>query len=922
MKAHRIMAAVLVAVITFFVCTTVQAQDAKPVQRPILRSQSFWRVRIWSAPWFTLLKNGELEPEPRDIPAPEGWAAPDFDDEAWVRVPGPFFPSHYNAGWIGWGGNDDINTALICVRGRFSVSDPKAVESVKLTVRYRGGAVAWLNGKEIGRSNMPEGEIQPNTPALAYPDEAFVVPGGGRAISGGFGDPKKYRDRINKRFRSLSVTIEPAMLRKGANVLALEFHRAPYNEIATKKKKKGGRVLKGGRGVRPYGDWWSTVAMLSADLRAAGSGIVPNVTRAPGFQVWNADPLLLIYDTDYGDAGVDPSPVRIVAARNGRHSGVLVTGCDKPITGLKGEISDLVSENGETIPASAVEIRYQLPGRVDSSAASRLPGGYSRHNFTSINWLDALSPEAPEVVKVRKKKLRGKQNVVFGAVCPVWFTVHVPEECKPGLYTGECAISASDVDPVKVPLKLEVCGWTLPPPNEFRTACGFHQSPESVAMYYDVPFWSDKHFKLLGESYRWLGSIGCYTLFAHLIERTNLGNAQSIVRWKRKNGAAADSTPQTPESGKKDEPQDTKKKKEQLPKVTLETHEPGFTALDRYLDTALDHLIDPPVICLYAWDNYCGTYYSGGAKSSHNVKPSPARVTELLADGTVRSALGPNYRDVDKAAAFWKPVGEHVCEYLKKRGLEKSLMIGLAHDSWPGKYVVDTWRKVLPESPWCFEGHPRCGGMYGVPVEWNCTVWGASWKPRGVKHGWMHKKMQNHFDRDNWRLDAQSQLLSHGHLVGEKNITGNQRGFGRMSADFWPVLKNSHGRIGRGFRTRSISARYPGSGWGACNLRQNPFLKPGQNGALSTGRLEMIRDGLQECEARIFIESALLSEDNRKKFGKEFVNRCRKLLNLRRSLIHRSKGIKGAIVFLGSGRQERVKKLYSLAGEIAQKIKE
>jgi len=881
--------------------------------RRILRSQSFWRVRIWGSPWVTWLKSGKFETPPRELDAPEGWAAPGFDDEAWVRAPGPFFTCRHNAGWIGCSTNNSTGTALILARGRFSVTDPKAVGALKLSVSYRGGAVAYLNGKEIGRGDMPDGKIEPHTTAKPYPDEAFVVPGGSRAISAGFGDPKKYMDRIKKRWRSMSVEIKPELLRKGINVLALEFHRAPYNEVATylgkRGRDKGKRKLKTGRGVRPYNDWWSTVAMLGVDLRATGGGVVSNVTRGKGFQVWNADPLLLTYDTDYGDAGAPPSPVRVVGARGGRHSGVLVTGCDKPVSGLNATVSDLVADKGGAkIPASAVEIRYQLPAhRVDKTAYSRLPGGCFFRIYTNVNAMDALAPEAPKTVKVRTKKLSGKQNVVFGAVCPVWLTVHVPMDAAAGKYSGECTITASGVKAVKVPVKLEVCDWTIPPAHKWRTAVGFHQSPESVAMHYKVPFWSDEHFKLLGESYRWLGSISCDTLFVHLVERTNLGNAESIVRWKRRKSAG----PAPATDGEK------------LPKVTLETHEPDFTAVDRYLDTALKHLVDPPVICLYAWDNYCGTMYHGGAGSSHNVKPKPARVTELLPGGKTRSAEGPNYKNVAEAAAFWKPVGEHIRAYLQKRKLEKSLMIGLSHDSWAAKFVVDTWKKVLPASPWCFEGHPRPGHHYGVPVQWCCTVWGATWKvPRGKIGGWQLEKIQCHFDRDNWRLDAQSQLLSHGHLVGEKNISGGQRGFGRMSADLWPVIAhNPNGSIhvtkSRG--KFSLSSRYPESGWGACDLRQNPFLKPGPKGALSTGRLEMIRDGLQECEARIFIESALFDAAARARLGSDLEKRCRSLLGLRRSLAHQANGVMGAILFLGSGRQERVRKLYQLAGEVAGK---
>jgi hypothetical protein len=81
----------------------------------------------------------------------------------------------------------------------------------------------------------------------------------------------------------------------------------------------------------------------------------------------------------------------------------------------------------------------------------------------------------------------------------------------------------------------------------------------------------------------------------------------------------------------------------------------------------------------------------------------------------------------------------------------------------------------------------------------------------------------------------------------------------------------------------------------------------------------MIRDGLQECEARIFIEAALFDAAARAKLGSGLEKRCRSLLRLRRSMAHQAAGVMGAIIFLGSGRQDRVRELYQLAGEVAKK---
>jgi Glycoside hydrolase 123, catalytic domain/Glycoside hydrolase 123, N-terminal domain len=860
--------------------------------RTVLNAHSFWRVHVQAAEPI-LRVGGKLRPEKTGLkPLAAAWNASEFDDSSWVRVPGPFFAGKYMAGFVGYE-KSSVRLALICLRGRFQVTDPSAVKQMTLDLSFRGGAVVYLNGVEVARKHLPKGKVDPSALADDYPKEAYIK-ANGKIISWGFSDPEKNADRLALRSRKVTgVRIPTKLLRKGANVLAVELHRAPYHEAALSKK---GRLF-GHSGHRSFDNAWTTVGLTDLVLKAEGGGVRPNITRPAGFQVWNADALLVIYDTDYGDAGLAPRAVKIVGARNGRYSGVLVAGSDKPIEGLKASVSDLIAkESGGRIGSSAVQIRYQKPGGGAPHASLRLPGGDPR--ITRVTCMDALSPVSPEKVLVRAKKLRGKQNVVFGAVCPVWLTVQVPKECKPGRYQGTCTIKASGAKTVTVPVVVDVRDWTLPPAFKFRTAAGFHQSPESVAMHYKVPFWSKEHFRLLGASYKWLGSIGCKTLFVHLVERTNLGNAQSIVRWKRKKLAL----PAPAANGKG------------LPRVTLATHEPDFTALDRYLDVALKHLVEPPVICLYAWDNYCGTAYSGSATSRHNVKSRRARVTEVTADGKVRSAEGPNYQNVAEAAAFWKPVAEHVQAYLKKRGLEKSLMIGVAHDSWPAKFVVDSWQKILPRAPWAFEGHPRPGEMYGVPVQWCCTVWQASFAPpvsKGREYGWRQPKIQCHFDRDNWRRDAQTQLLGCSYLAGEKNISGKQRGFGRMSADLWPVLEDKRGR------KSSISYRYPETSWGACNLRMTPFLQPGPSGAISTGRFEMIREGLQECEARISIEKALLNPAKRTRLGDALAARCQAILDERTRAVRESSGLMGGIMFIGSGWQGRNRKLFTLAGDVA-----
>ena len=92
-------------------------------------------------------------------------------------------------------------------------------------------------------------------------------------------------------------------------------------------------------------------------------------------------------------------------------------------------------------------------------------------------------------------------------------------------------------------------------------------------------------------------------------------------------------------------------------------------------------------------------------------------------------------------------------------------------------------------------------------------------------------------------------------LFGETCIQGPYRGFGRMGLDFWPVLESEKGQK----NMQAIQGRYPNSSWRQSDEMILCIVPPGPDGALSSTKLEMLREGLQETEARIFLESTLLT---------------------------------------------------------------
>jgi hypothetical protein len=116
-------------------------------------------------------------------------------------------------------------------------------------------------------------------------------------------------------------------------------------------------------------------------------------------------------------------------------------------------------------------------------------------------------------------------------------------------------------------------------------------------------------------------------------------------------------------------------------------------------------------------------------------------------------------------------------------------------------------------------------------------------------------------------------------LLGEVCIVGKMRGFGRVGLDFWKVLRDKRGRL-----VGHIQARYPESQWANLDKESVNFVPPGPDGALLTTRLLLMREGLQECEARIVIERALTDEALRAKLPADLVASCERLITERSRL--------------------------------------
>jgi hypothetical protein len=208
------------------------------------------------------------------------WRALAFDDSAWASGAAQLgYGDGDEATVVGFGPNASAKYITTYFRREFTVADPSAFQSLALSLLRDDGAVVYLNGAEVYRTNMPTGTIAYTTPATT-------------AIGGA--DESVYT----------TVQVSPSLLASGANVVAVEVHQAN-----------------------------GTSTDVSFDLRLTGLD-TPTVTRGPYLQTGTPSSVVVRWRTN---APTD-SRVRYgtspVALSSEVSDGALVTEHEAVLSGL------------------------------------------------------------------------------------------------------------------------------------------------------------------------------------------------------------------------------------------------------------------------------------------------------------------------------------------------------------------------------------------------------------------------------------------------------------------------------------------------------------------------------------------------------------------------------------------------------------
>ena len=904
----------ILASVCVFLCVSGAgaAGPAAASQPVVLDTAGFWRMHhTMNGPVF-LGAGGATSPVPlaappggwdklwegffcRQTPAPPAdWAKAEFDDSSWFRGPArracrtPFLER-------------------LCLRGRFTVSDPAKAKDLSLALEYHGGAVVYLNGQEIARQNLPApstGSGQAAALAEAYPLDAYVDEAGKLITLRG--DEPMWRSekptaevakRIASRERKLTAVLPAKSLRPGVNVVAIEIVRAPYNKVLQEQTAR----------CQAHGDYqvcdvsWSTCEIRRVQLTApSADGLVGGAVRPAGFQVWNSDPAATDWDLDFGDPSETLHPIQLVGAQNCSYSGKVGVGCDKPIRGLAATAGELKGAGG-SIPAANVRIRYGMPWAVlhlTSEGMNELVP-YPAEPAPLLAMFDTAPKEVPVYTKEitsRCMNLPGQPPVVFGAVTSVWVTVKVPADAKPGTYSGEVQLSAEGWKGAAVPVSVKVIDCKIADPPQWRTWVELVQSPDTLMVEYNLPMWSPKHWEMIEKSLGFLGDVGSKVIYVPLIAQCNVGNAESMVRWIKKGE---------------------------------NQYEYDFTIMDKYLDLAQKRMGKPAVVIFNAWDAYMPGNGKVGEMKTGKVGTGLPLVTVLdPATGKTQNVTTPAYSDA-AGKAVWKPLFDQLRERMKKRGLEDAMHLGMTTDVGPLKDLVEGLKDISGDLPWSNAGHyvRQANFLHGVAkYGYQSSYFSSHFGETDSLHGWASPNLYALFER----VELDGYPMSKWRTFAEQAVTGDIRGVGRTGADTWFAVRDKAGR-----RAARVWERYPLSDWMMLNVGSS-MLAPSPEGPVATMRVEALREGAEESEAIIVLEKAVLE----KKLDAETAKRVKDLLTERRVEMWRSLGVwqigakfgfvvtswrerpavTGYTWFVGSGWQDRSERLYRLAGEVQKKV--
>jgi len=247
----------------------------------------------------------------------------------------------------------------------------------------------------------------------------------------------------------------------------------------------------------------------------------------------------------------------------------------------------------------------------------------------------------------------------------------------------------------------------------------------------------------------------------------------------------------------------------------------------------------------------------------------------------------------------WAAFIPALCQHMKARNLDKNMYWGLIWDPGLDPALQPLLAELAPGVAWTRGSHNQrltkteraITSVYNIMP--NSEHKGMGWKAAGID-------LVNPRDNNSVHI-AQSISLPYSYrILADRVITAGVNGFGRIGADFWEAYLDGM-NVAPESNTEPVGMPVLFTQW------------PGPQGAESSARHEALIEGVQEAEARIFIEQALergtLPKALAEKAGAVLAENARETAFMPRAGEYSSMN-------LHQNWQTRTRKLFAMAAEV------
>ncbi len=185
-----------------------------------------------------------------------------------------------------------------------------------------------------------------------------------------------------------------------------------------------------------------------------------------------------------------------------------VVSSEEELKDVRLSVSDL--RNGKSL-IGAENIRLQFVSYVVSDLLDTTKYGQCGSREDKSKWGEVLVADVLDI--------NDSMTVPAGRKQPVWMTVSVPSDARPGKYSGKLTVTSSNAKARSLNVELTVADHVLPPARDWAFHLDLWQNPYSVARYENVPLWSEAHFEAMCPVMRMLAEAGQKSVTATIMSR-------------------------------------------------------------------------------------------------------------------------------------------------------------------------------------------------------------------------------------------------------------------------------------------------------------------------------------------------------------------------------------------------------------------